>query len=400
MKKWKQCLAGILALMVPDVCAGAEDEELGRVTAGKRYPIVACMDGMYQGDLSEGEYLQAGESVGEIEYTAVYAPESGRIAAIFLEEGDETENAQNGVLVIEPESEFVFYATAENAYESVETMYPHLGQIVYLRCAANGTHRGYGRITQIDGLEFVVEGLGGEFYNGESVYVYLEEDCESSDRIGRGTAIKPLDVTVTAQGILASLEVSPSQTVQTGQLLFTVAPGAEPGQTENSVKSPAAGYVTEVLVSSGEQVQAGQILAYVCPAEELVVEFALGREIARLEEGEQVTLWFDLGDEDFQCSGEIAMISYIPVSGEEEESTAAQATPSENATARNGETASIMEQDKAAEQGEQMEDASETEEQEDSDASAEPRYKVLVRLEEEARIVPGMRARLVLPGET
>lgn len=400
MKKWSKCLAGILALLIPGTFACAEDENAGRVTAGESYAITAGMDGVYRGTLCEGQYLEEGEEVGQIEYTAVYAPESGRIAMIFLEEGDETENAQNGVLVIEPESEFIFYATAENAYESVETMYPHLGQIVYLRCTANGTHRGYGRITQIDGLEFVVEGLGGEFYNGESVYVYLEEDCESSDRIGRGTAIKPLDVTVTAQGILASLEVSPSQTVQTGQLLFTLAPGAEPGQTENSVKSPAAGYVTEVLVSSGEQVQAGQILAYVCPAEELVVEFALGREIARLEEGEQVTLWFDLGDEDFQCSGEIAMISYIPVSGEEEESTAAQATPSENATARNGETASIMEQDKAAEQGEQMEDASETEEQEDSDASAEPRYKVLVRLEEEARIVPGMRARLVLPGET
>ena len=220
----------------------------GTVAASETAEVTIPSDGTLTSlALEVGQTVHAGDAVGTIRQTKVFAPTDGTIAAIHLEEGDK---ASGTVLEISPISLYTLTCTTDNYAKTPENALVHSGEVLYVRCTVDGSHRALARVTTISGADFNAEVIGGELYVGESVYLYRQSNFAVESLIGKGTVTTHETLAVTGDGIITELRVSVGDAVEKGQWLFSCA------SSENTaITIPANGVVTDIRVSAGNAVK-------------------------------------------------------------------------------------------------------------------------------------------------
>lgn len=292
----------------------------GNVCTGQTLLQCADQGGMIQSiDVQAGSYVQAGDTIAQLSLTQVYAPWDGTVSTLFAEAGSSADDAVDkygAVLSIAPESLYTLYATAEYAYESLETQAIHSGQTVYMKCTANGTHRGVGRITKINGDIFHIEATGGEFYNGETVYVYLNDDYETKNRIGKATVVASTAESVTGEGDIVKMYVQEGDFVEKGQLLFeTVGSLNDEGET-SALTASVDGYIVAIHAQANQPIEKDAPLIEICPMDSLWLTANVSEaDITAIHLGDSVIVNFDLSEETLRMDAEVSDISYLPQEG-------------------------------------------------------------------------------------
>lgn len=323
MKRFRIALCALALAAFCGACARAQVVADGAVEYGRTVTQLAAMGGEVSDvAVSAGEYVRAGDVVATLSLTRAYAPCDGTVETIFADAGESADDAGDkygGVLTILPESRYVVYTTAENAYKSVRTGRVASGQTVYLKCTRDGSHRGTGVVTEIDGDIFTVEVDGGSFYNGETVYAYMEDDYDAADRVGKGTVVASAVESVSAGGDVARLYVSEGDFVEKGQLLFETIgalPDGGPSDGEYALTAASEGYVAAVHAEANAGIDRDAPLLELCPADALVVTARVPEaDVAAIAEGDAAAVSFELPEERLRLSGTVERISYLPESG-------------------------------------------------------------------------------------
>ncbi|MBQ0092018.1 MAG: HlyD family efflux transporter periplasmic adaptor subunit [Clostridiales bacterium] len=281
----KSIIAVLLALSALLGFACAEVYS-GVTAAASEIGICAEADGVLERVWAEaGDTVDAGGVLAEYRTEKVFASQDGTVAAIHYAEGD---HCCGSVLEIMPVERYRIYCTAENAYQSAESTLLHSGERVYIKCTVNGTHRGVGTVTNIDGSEYGVLTVGGDFHVGETVYLYRDAEFSAKQRVGIGTVVENDTEKYAADGTLVKLCVEEGEEIERGQLLYETVSGSE-----TDVRTDISGIVSSVNVSSGDTVQKGQIIASVMPENEICVEISVGEtEVAKFRKGMRAEITF------------------------------------------------------------------------------------------------------------
>ena len=240
------------------------------IVAPETVKLTAPMNGtLLPFDLAAGDRVAAGDALFGFDTTPVYAQADGKVAAVFAEAGDDAQGvlARYGSLaVIEPEKPLYIPANTSQAHEKDENKYLHAGQTLYLKC---GNEEGVGVVTSVDGSNYVVEILEGDFELGDTIRCFRKAEIKYEEETGRGKATRYADTAVQAQGRIAVCHVQPGDMVKTGDLLFEVVDSSCPVGAALEVAAPVSGAVTLLAVSSGMQVYRGQLLCEIANLEAL-----------------------------------------------------------------------------------------------------------------------------------
>lgn len=321
MKRMIRILAA-LALVLTGVGARAEVIADGTVGYGSAETVLAAMGGaVAEVRVQQGAYVRAEDTLATLRLSRVYAPCAGTVESVFAGEGDSAADATErygGALTLLPEQLYTVYVTAEDAYSSVRTGLISSGQPVYLKCTRDGSHRGTGIITEIDGEIFRVETTGGAFYNGETVYVYMAPGYAAADRIGKGTIVASDAVGVAAGGDVAKLYVSAGDFVEKGQLLMeTLGAMPEDGEAgEYRLTAGVEGYVKAIYAEANADIERGGLLAEICPAEALcVTAWVPEADVTAVRVGDAATVSIELAESVLRTRGRVEAISYLPETG-------------------------------------------------------------------------------------
>ena len=314
----------ILAILSLISCAPAGAELMldGKVTCAPGIAQEAAMGGAIEDVyVQAGDYVRAGDPVAKLKPTRVYAPCDGTVEVLFAVAGDSADNAVSrygGVMAIRPESLYTVYASSEYAYDSVRTSHVVPGQEVYMKCTRDGSHRGVGTVTETDGDLIWIEATGGEFHNGETVYVYLERDYQSRDRLAKGTVMASITQNVSASGYVLKTYVSPGEFVEKGQLLLeTLTALPEDGDAGDCVLTAGAeGYVTSVCLAVGSAVQRGAAMLTYCPADALRVTVqATEYDVNNLAVGDPASISIEQSEDTLSLTGTVSGISFLSSAG-------------------------------------------------------------------------------------
>lgn len=294
----------------------------GTVIAGQTVSVTAPFGGTVKSiALREGAYLEAGETVAQIKTTRVYAPIDGTVRGLFAQAGD---SAEQTVLLIAPVSKYTISASVENAYSSVSTKYVSVGETLYIRCTADGTHLAVGEVTAVDGLSYTVETTMGELYMEEKVNLYRAEAYLSSTRVGSGTVARTAELSVKGTGSLIALYVEDGEEVERGQLLFETVEGTLDAlqHTGSTVTAGTGGVIASVNVKAGDSVQKGQVLATLYPRESLQVKISVPEDmLGQVQAGDAVRISFYSDEGQGRVfDGTLCAVDSIPESTQEGES--------------------------------------------------------------------------------
>ena len=278
----KKSLSLLAALALAASPALAETY-FGTTVAARTTALVSASGGVLESlSLLPGQSVAAGETVGSTRAEKVFAAWDGTVALCHAEAGDSVDGA---VLEISPTSRYTVYCTVDGAYSSPETELVHIGEQLWLRCTANGTHRAVGVVTSIDGAEYQVEVIGGELYVGEVVNLYRDADFSAARRVGVGTAVVAEPITYSASGALIELCVTEGEEVERGELLFTWAQS-----DDTRIVIPADGAIVRVLASPGDVLQIGQSVAELVQPNDVRIQVRLSAaDAARIEIGDSVS---------------------------------------------------------------------------------------------------------------
>ena len=300
----KILLAGVLAVMMLTSTALAEAHE-GTTVAASSLQVEAAASGILSElNAAEGSAVSTGEVLAAIATEKVYAAQDGTVARIHVSEG---QPAEDTVLEVNPLEQYEIYCTAEKAYQSAESTLVHSGECVYIRCTTDGTHRGTGVITQIDGAEYRVLATGGEFYVGETVYIYRDEEFSGELRIGIGTVITNEVQSYAAEGTLVRMHVKEGEYIERGELMFEYADACD---VQSLAK--ADGIVTEITAAKGERVEKGDALMTLVPYDRIIVEIQVSEDIAgMIREGDKVELIYAADPMETPVTGTVKSISFI-----------------------------------------------------------------------------------------
>jgi hypothetical protein len=243
---------------------------------------------------------------------------------LFGEEGDQTEGITErygAVLYIEPVNKYTVSASTEKAYNRSENKFIHIGEQVYMICAADGTHQGTGIVTKIeaDG-KYTVEVNAGEFMIEETVNIFRKSDYSTSSRIGRGTVAATTPVAVKGSGSILRMCVKNGDQVERGQLLFETVDGTLDGLYSPGADIPAtaSGIVASVDAGAGAAVEKGGKIATIYPDDALAVEIPVAEsDLGSIYVGMPVVVEFSW-DPALQTrfDGTVTRISYLNTAAE------------------------------------------------------------------------------------
>lgn len=280
MLKKSLSLLAALALAVSPALA---ETYAGTTVASRTTALVSASGGVLESlSLLPGQSVAAGETVGSTRAEKVFAAWDGTVALCCADAGDAVDGT---VLEISPTSRYTVYCTVDGAYSDPETELVHIGEQLYLRCTANGTHKAVGVVTSIDGAEYQVEVIGGELYVGEVVNLYRDADFSAAQRVGVGTAVVAEPIEYSASGTLIELCVTEGEEVERGELLFT---WAQADSTQ--IVSPAGGVVASVLVAPGDVLKIGQTVAELVQPGDVRIQVQLtAADAARIQFGDAAT---------------------------------------------------------------------------------------------------------------
>ena len=278
----KKSLSLLAALALATAPALAETYA-GTTVASRTTALVSASGGVLESlSLLPGQSVAAGETVGSTRAEKVFAAWDGTVALCCADAGDAVDGT---VLEISPTSRYTVYCTVDGAYSDPETELVHIGEQLYLRCTANGTHKAVGVVTSIDGAEYQVEVIGGELYVGEVVNLYRDADFSAARRVGVGTAVVAEPIEYSASGTLIELCVQEGEIIERGELLFT---WAQADSTQ--IVSPAGGVVASVLVAPGDVLKIGQSVAELVQPGDVRIQVQLtAADAARIQFGDAAT---------------------------------------------------------------------------------------------------------------
>ena len=298
----------------------------GTVAASRTCEVYAPIGGTVEAVLGEaGQKVAAGDAILRLSTTKVYAEEAGTVTGVFGQPGDSAESVSQkygAVVYLEGESVYSISASTENAYNSAETRFVHVGEEVYLSCYSDGSHTGTGVITAIEGTSYTVRVLSGEFLIGETVNVYRGDSAVASNRIGRGTLNRVNPTAVSGSGSIVSYSVAPGDRVERGDVLFETLEGSFDGlyMSGSDITADEGGVIGEISAQQGNGVQKGSVVAVIYPEGAMRVEAQIEEaNLASVSVGDPVSvelLWNQ--DEEISYPGTISMISAIPAAGASE----------------------------------------------------------------------------------
>ena len=311
---------GLCAALLLAPCAMADTITFtGAIEAGETVQVFAPIGGTVESVNAEaGQKVNAGDALVTLSTTKVYAQEAGTVTAVFGQPGDSAETVAQtwgAVISIEGESVYNISASTDNAYNSTATKFVHVGESVYLSCYSDGSHTGTGVVTALEGTDFTVRVLSGEFLIGETVNVFRGDSATAAQRIGRGTLNRTAPTAVTGTGSIAAIAVKPGDTVQRGDLLFETLDGSFDGlyMSGNVITAGVGGILSAVNAQQGGNVQKGEAVAAIYPEGAMrVVAQIEEANLACINVGDPVSielLWNQ--DEEVEYSGTVARISAI-----------------------------------------------------------------------------------------
>lgn len=291
----------------------------GTVAAGNTLEIYAPIGGTVESvQASVGQKVTSGDVLANLRTTKIYASEDGVITGIFAQSGDNAENISErygAVMYIEGDTLYTISASTENAYNAATNKLVHVGEEVYLYCYSHGTHTGTGVITSIEGTDYNVNVISGEFLVGETVSIFRGESTASADRIGRGELMRKSPTAVTGNGSIVSIAVNNGDTVQRGDLLFETLDGSFDGlyMTGSNIASSADGVIAQLNLKQGEKIEKDGVAAILYPDGAMRVEAQISEyDLSELAVGDTVNVELNWNqDDEVNYPGTISMISAI-----------------------------------------------------------------------------------------
>lgn len=318
--------AFLLVLSLTCSCALADSITFtGTVAAGGTVEVYAPIGGTVDRVYAEaGQKVAADDVIASLKTTKVYAEEAGTVTGVFGRPGDAADSVSQrygGVVYIEGESIFSVSASTENAYNSTETKLVHVGESVFLSAYSDSRRTGSGVITAIQGTDYTVRVLSGDFVVGESVNIFRGDSAVSVKRIGRGTLGRVSPTAVTGSGSIVSFAVSAGDRVERGDVLFETLDGSFDGlyMSGSEIFAGVNGTISQVNVQQGNQAQKNSIVAVIYPENAMRVEAQVEEsDLAYIAVGDPVSielLWNQ--DEGVTYSGVISMISAIAANSQD-----------------------------------------------------------------------------------
>ena len=212
-------------------------------------------------DAEVGDEVSAGETLFQMDTIKIYASQSGELVGLFAEAGDDADGVierYGALAVIEPENPYYIAASTRTAYDDLANKNIHVGEILYLK---RNSDRGTGRVTSVDGENFTVELLEGDYEITNTVSCFRTSGLDSDSKVGSGDIYRYPDVTVTGSGRVLNVYVEEGDSVEAGDLLFELVDAScNPQNVTTDVSAATGGVISQVLVTSGAQVYQGQVL--------------------------------------------------------------------------------------------------------------------------------------------
>ena len=211
-------------------------------------------------DLVQGDTVAVGDVLFAMDTTPIYAPADGKLTAVFAEAGDDASGVMNrygALAVIEPEDMYYIAASTQQAYDKEANRILHAGETLYLKC---GNEEGEGRVTRVEGTNYIVEILDGDFEVNDTVRCYRDSDHDYDSETGRGKVTRYADTSVAAQGRIAAVHAGAGEMVKTGDLLFEVVDAVSEKDVPLTLTAETDGAITYMGTISGAQVYRGQLL--------------------------------------------------------------------------------------------------------------------------------------------
>ncbi|HNW86406.1 MAG TPA: acetyl-CoA carboxylase biotin carboxyl carrier protein subunit [Candidatus Limiplasma sp.] len=320
----------------------------GTVVSGEAVSVTAPFGGTVSSfKLREGDQINVGDVIAQVETTKVYASTDGVVTGVFGQAGDSVSDVVSrvgAVLYIEPTSKYSITADIQNAYNDSDNKYVNIGETVYIHSYSSSyDHTAVGTITAVSGTTYTVETTEGELLMEETVNIYRDEDYTASSRIGRGTVSRTAEVAVGADSSSSSssnsgsgssssaassssgtvnsiltLHVKDGDTVERGQLLYETVTGSLDGlyATSNEIVSDVSGIVASVGASSGSSISKGNTLITVYPRDKMQVEIEIDEyDLVDIQEGDLMSLQFNYSDASTDdAEGTVSMISNVSAS--------------------------------------------------------------------------------------
>ena len=317
----------------------------GTVVSGEAVSVTAPFGGTVSSfKLREGDQINVGDVIAQVETTKVYASTDGVVTGVFGQAGDSVSDVVSrvgAVLYIEPTSKYSITADIQNAYNDSDNKYVNIGETVYIHSYSSSyDHTAVGIITAVSGTTYTVETTEGELLMEETVNIYRDEDYTASSRIGRGTVSRTAEVAVGADSSSSSsgsgsstsaagsssgtvnsiltLHVKDGDTVERGQLLYETVTGSLDGlyATSNEIVSDVSGIVASVGASSGSSISKGDTLITVYPRDKMQVEIEIDEyDLVDIQEGDLMSLQFNYSDASTDdAEGTVSMISNVSAS--------------------------------------------------------------------------------------
>ena len=288
----------------------------GTVTAVRFVDVTAPYSGTLNTfDLSAGDRVSAGDELFSMLLTTLYAPEAGTLT-LFAAEGDDATGVMShyGALAsLEPTHPTQIVASTAGAYNNRDNHLLYVGEKLYFRSSGSDREEGWGKVIRVDGSNYVVDVLEGDFDIGETFNLYRNDRYEGRDNVGRGTVARRNPLSLTGIGRVHELLVADGGTVEANAPVMTLMTAdADPGASP-IIKAPQNAVVAMVAVSPGQQVWKGQLLArlYLTEALEVVAE-ADEIDLHGLRVGDRLPITLDT-DEETVLYGIVTEISALGV---------------------------------------------------------------------------------------
>ncbi len=298
----------------------------GTVAVGKTVEVYAPIGGTVASVAAE-----VGQEVGEddvlytLKTTKVYADENGTVTGIFGAPGDSAATVAErygAVMYLEGDAAYTVSASTDNAYNTTETKFVHVGETVYLKCRSNADRAGSGTITSIEGTSYKVKVSTGIFIPGDSVDIYRDKGYSNTLRIGRGTVARLNPTAVTASGSIVRFAVQDGDSVKRGDLLFETLDGTFDGyyMSGTDILAGAAGTVGSLKAEQGGSIQGGSVVAVIYSRSGMRVEATVPEDSrSEIHVGDKVLIELE-ADESKTYNGVVTLVSSVAESGASETS--------------------------------------------------------------------------------
>ncbi|MBR1408433.1 MAG: efflux RND transporter periplasmic adaptor subunit [Clostridia bacterium] len=245
-------------------------------------------------DVQEGDVVTAGQALFKMDTLPVYATQSGIVSDVFAAVGDDAAGVAErygGLAALEPTNAMYIDDSNKEAHDDAQSKWLHAGETLYLK---RNNDRGTGRVTMVNGDDYIVEILSGPFKAGDTVRCYRESSYSTDSETGRGKVRRYPDIRVNGRGRVAAVHIAAGDRVEAGDLLFEMVSSDSAKDFSAEISAPVGGAVSTLAVRSGAQVLRGQLLAEVADLSRLELSCDLDEiDYASVHVGDSLSFTLD-----------------------------------------------------------------------------------------------------------